>query len=287
MQNEEFRYIHVGYSHHHAPHRNQLDRRKDGVLMRLQVKGTCRVDLNGISHHIHPGDLIISKQGGTYQLFIGEGSGSDGQRDVDSADYYVVCGGEWVDHWLSSKAFPDVVQIEVNDDLLSLWRRLIIEKRNVHENNAEMIACCAKLLCLTLERSIVTLLAGGRKEYFIAYRLKRYIEKHATEALTLEELAARNGVSTSTASHMFKQAFGVPPMRYAVEVRLTIASDRVLYSDMRLEDAAEASGFRSYPYFCRAFRSKYGQSPSEYRMQHRQIDEGIALGRSNNKDHIQ
>ncbi|CAN7390872.1 AraC family transcriptional regulator [Paenibacillus sp. LjRoot153] len=279
MENYGFRYIDVGYSHHRAPLRNQLERRKDGVLIRLQVNGTCRVDLNGISHHIRSGDLIVSRPGGTYQLFIGEESGLDGQCVVDSADYYVVCGGEWVDQWLSNQTLTDVAHIEVNDDLLSLWRRLIYEKRNLHENNTEIIACCAKLLCLTLERSIVKLLVGvGRKEHFIAYKLKQYIEKHATEALTLEELAARNGVSTSTASHMFKLAFGVPPMRYAVEVRLAIASDRILYSDMRLEDAAEASGFRSYPYFCRAFRSKYGQSPTEYRTQHRELDEGRSFG---------
>lgn len=46
-----------------------------------------------------------------------------GQNHVDSADYYVVCGGVWVDHWLSGKEFPDIVQFEVNDDLLSLRRR--------------------------------------------------------------------------------------------------------------------------------------------------------------------
>ncbi|OAS23566.1 helix-turn-helix domain-containing protein [Paenibacillus oryzisoli] len=274
MENSEFRYIHVGYSHHRAPHRNQLERRKDGVLIRLQVNGTCRIDLNGISHYMQSGDLVMSKPGGTYQLFIGEESGGNGQSHVDSTDYYVVCGGEWVDHWLKGKEFPDVVRIEVNDDLLSLWRRLILEKRNLHENNAEIIACFAKLLCLMIERSIVTLLAAGcRKDHYIAYKLKQYIEKHATETLTLEMLAARNGVSTSTASHMFKHAFGVPPMRYAVEVRLSIASDRILYSDMRLEDAAEASGFRSYPYFCRAFRAKYGKSPSDYRMQHREAED--------------
>lgn len=271
MENYGFRYIHVGYSHHLAPHRNQLERRQDGVLMRLQVKGTCRVDLGGNPHYIYPGDLVISKPQGTYQLFIGEESGMDGQNLVDSADYYVVCGGGWVDRWLASQTLPDVAHIEVNEDLLSLWRRLIYEKRNVHENNEEITACCAKLLCLTLERSIANALsAGGRKEHYIASRLKRYIEKHATEPLTLDELAARNSVSASTASHVFKEAFGLPPMRYAVEVRLAIASDRIRYSDMRLEDAAEASGFRSYPYFCRAFRAKYGQSPSEYRMQYRQ-----------------
>ncbi|WP_443147062.1 helix-turn-helix domain-containing protein [Paenibacillus sp. HWE-109] len=177
-----------------------------------------------------------------------------------------------MDHWLSSQTLPDVVPIEVNEELLSLWRRLIYEKRNLHENNAEIIICCAKLLCLTLERSIAkTLSADGRKEHFIAYKLKQYIEKHATEPLTLDKLAARNGVSSSTASHLFKLAFGLPPIRYAVEVRLAIACDRILYSDMRLEDAAEASGFRSYPYFCRAFRSKYGHSPSEYRSQYRNV----------------
>jgi AraC family transcriptional regulator of arabinose operon len=275
LESYGIRYVHVGYSHHLTPHSNQLERRHDGVLLRLQVNGACRVELNGISYPIRHGDLAINKSGGTYQLFIGE------QGDVDSTDYYLVCGGDWVERWLFSQVLPEIVAIEVTEDLLSLWRRLIYEKRNLHENNDEIIAYCTKLLLLTLERSIAkSLVASGRKEHFIAYKLKQYIEKHATEPLSLDELAIRNGVSSSTASHMFKLAFGLPPMRYAVEVRLAIACDRILYSDMRLEDAAEASGFRSYPYFCRAFRSKYGHSPSEHRKQYRKYRDSSEVGLS-------
>jgi len=156
-----------------------------------------------------------------------------------------------------------------------LWRKLIYEKRNIHEDNAEMKDALVKVLCLTIERFVKKeSAAAAQPELYIPYKMKQYMEKHATEPLTLAHIAKRYGISVSTASHLFKRAFGQSPMRYVIEIRLSIASERILYSDMKLEDIAEASGFRSYPYFSRAFRTHYHASPSEYRErnQPRQID---------------
>lgn len=235
-------------------------------MIRLQVQGTIRAALNGIMYEIQPGDLIFSKVGDSYQLIMEEERTDAGVRPVNSGDYFMSAGGDWIDDWLKGRSFPDLVRIEVTEELLSLWRRLTYEKRNIHEDNDEMVAYLVKLLCLTVERHArkgSAASSGGG--LYIPYKIKQYIERHATEALTLNRIAERYGVSVSTASHLFKQTFGQTPIRYAVEIRLSIASERILYSDMKLEDIAESAGFRSYPYFSRAFRERFNASPSEYR----------------------
>src|SRR5947209_12485642 len=46
-------------------------------------------------------------------------------------------------------------------------------------------------------------------------RIGRYIEEHADERLTLEDLAARAGLSPSHFQRKFKAAFGLSPFEYA------------------------------------------------------------------------
>ena len=234
------------------------------LIVRLQVKGNCRVALNGHTFEVGPGDLIFSKPWETYELTIDAAPGNE------SADYFFLCEGDWVSRWLERGSFPDCHHIEMSDTVLFLWRRLIEEKRNLHEDNAELIDHLLKSLCLTLERSIRQHAGhAARTDLYMPYRIKKYVEKHATEPLTLEEIAKHHGISVSTAAHLFKKTFKQPIIRYVVEVRLAIAVERILHTDLPLEDISEACGFRSYPYFCRAFRSRYRIPPSQYRMDHR------------------
>jgi len=254
----------LGYSVHRKPFFNLQKSVSSLLLLRLQVKGNCRVSLNGRPYEVGPGDLIFSKPSETYQLTV------DASPGKESADYYLFCEGEWIERWLAQGGFPDCVRIEVNDDILSLWRRLIDEKRNLREDNSELMDYLLKALCLTLERSIRRR-AGhdASSDLYMPYRIKRYVEQHATEPLTLEEIAKQHGISVSSASHLFKKTFKLSIIRYAVEVRLAVAVERILHTELPLEHISESCGFRSYPYFCRAFRSRYRIPPSQYRTDHR------------------
>lgn len=259
----------VGYSRHVTPFHGYMkhDDADNRVLLRLQAAGRCRVAVNGVTYAVEPGDLILRRPGEEYRLDI-EAVRDERDGDllpVDSVDYYLTCDGEWIESWVKRSRIQGMVRLEPIDEIVSLWRKLIYEKRNLHGDNSEMMDALLKVLCLTIDQLAHKAAAASRPERYIPYQIKRYLEKHATEPLKLDEVAARFGVSVSTASHLFKATFGLPPMRYVVDIRLSIASERLLHSDMNLEDIAEASGFRTYPYFSRAFRSRYGVSPSEYR----------------------
>jgi AraC family transcriptional regulator of arabinose operon len=250
----------AGYSIHRKPFRSLEKGVPSYLLVRLQVKGSCQATINGKLLEVEAGDLIVSKPGESYQLFI------DADPERESADYYFFCDGEWVSHWLERCGFPDKALIEMSDDTLFLWKRLIEEKRNLHEDNSELVEHLLKALCLTLERAVRQQTANAnRSEKFLPYRIKRYIEQHATDQLALGEIAERFGVSVSTAVHLFKRTFAQSMIRYAVDVRLSIAAERILHTDLPLEEISDACGFHSYPYFCRAFRSRYQLPPSQYR----------------------
>jgi AraC family transcriptional regulator of arabinose operon len=96
--------------------------------------------------------------------------------------------------------------------------------------------------------------------------MKQYIEKHATKPLTLEIISRNAGLSVSRACHLFKATFGQSMMDYCIEIRMSMACEYILYSSLSLERIAELAGFRNYPYFCRAFRMRFGMSPKQYRL---------------------
>ncbi|MHA6482292.1 helix-turn-helix transcriptional regulator [Paenibacillus sp. strain BS8-2] len=263
----------AGYSRHVVPFQSYMkqDHADNRVLIRLQVAGRCRISLNGVWHPIESGDLMIRRPGQEYRLLIdseiAEEDGSAMTAAIESVDYFLSCGGDWIQSWIERSKIPGIIRLNQTDELQSLWRKLVYERRNLHEDNSEMIDALVKVLLLSIDQHAQKAAYSSRPEQYIPYQMKRYLEKHATEPLKLDQVALRFGISVSTASHLFKQTFGQPPMRYVVDIRLSLASERLLHSDMNLEDIAEACGFRSYPYFSRAFRSRYLVSPSEFRAQ--------------------
>jgi AraC family transcriptional regulator of arabinose operon len=75
----------------------------------------------------------------------------------------------------------------------------------------------------------------------------------------------------SRAVHLYKEVFGQSIMQHALEVKLNLARERIIYTDMPLDIIAATSGFANYTYFHRVFRRHFGLSPKEYRLQNRLI----------------
>lgn len=252
-----------GYSYH-AEHFNFSY--KNGLinyLFRLQTEGSCVLSYNGQEYHLQAGDLLLLKPGEAYELRV-EDSGRAGR--ISSGDYYLFCEGSWIDDWWRRRSRPAVNRIGIDNELLGLWRNLLLEKRRDPDGeNAELTEYMLRVLCLYVERSITDTTQQDRSA-FTALRLKRFIEENATVTFKLEEAARHAGLSLSRAVHLFKSCYGKTMIQYAIEIRLNAALERMKYSSMTLEQIAETCGFASYSYFHRVFRTRYGVSPVRFRV---------------------
>ena len=93
-----------------------------------------------------------------------------------------------------------------------------------------------------------------------------YIEKNFTKKLTLTELADINQSSVSTLCHDFKNKFGCTVFQQILNLRLTYAHNLLTtIPDTKTKDAAASCGFDDISYFCRAYKQKFGISPSKTR----------------------
>ncbi len=90
-----------------------------------------------------------------------------------------------------------------------------------------------------------------------------YIEAHFATKLTLPALAAVGGISVSKLCHDFRKAYGCTVFAYILNLRLTYGRKYLQTTrDARTKDAALFCGFQDVGYFCKAYKKKFGETPS-------------------------
>lgn len=97
-------------------------------------------------------------------------------------------------------------------------------------------------------------------------KVQQYIDLHAEENLSLEEMASRFYLNPFTLSRTFRQLTGFPLSRYVSRLRLSLARDLLSGSSLRVCDIAEKTGFGDTNTFIRQFRREEGVTPLQYRL---------------------
>lgn len=99
--------------------------------------------------------------------------------------------------------------------------------------------------------------------------IRRYIDNHFKEDLTLDHLARLAHLNKYYLSHSFRREFGTSPINYLISRRVDESRFLLRKTDHSLSLIAEILGFSSLSYFSQCFRRVEGISPTEYRKQNR------------------
>jgi len=82
---------------------------------------------------------------------------------------------------------------------------------------------------------------------------------------TVAELAAESHVSRSVFAQRFQATLGVPPLRYATELKMRLANQWLTQDRLSIDAVAHRLGYTSQAAFSRAFKRISGQSPGATR----------------------
>lgn len=104
-------------------------------------------------------------------------------------------------------------------------------------------------------------IAGNRQCALV----RRYIDDHFKEALTLDLLAEEAHMNKYYLSHAFKKEYGVSPINYMLSRRIDESKYLLAETDLSLSRIAQLLGFSSLSYFSQAFRKTQDSSPMEFR----------------------
>lgn len=125
-------------------------------------------------------------------------------------------------------------------------------------------------ILLKPDRSDALLVSIGLKHSIgrLDPRLTRYIEfveQTMAAPQTLRRTCAAISVSRRTLARLTRSAFECSPAQLSTRIRPAYAADLLRVSTIRLQDIAEACGYRSDAHFSEAFYKCYSVRPGRYR----------------------
>ncbi len=157
-------------------------------------------------------------------------------------------------------------------ELLPYLKELI---READEKKADYAEACHSILTLLMIRvhrhsAFDLTWATSRSAGKTCMAIKRYIDEHFMQPLTLDQLAERSHISKYYLVHAFRREFGLPPMSYLLDRRIRESCHLLRQTNHQLADISNMVGFSSPSYFSQCFRRQIGQSPMDYRRKHRE-----------------
>ena len=105
-------------------------------------------------------------------------------------------------------------------------------------------------------------------------RVLVYIQNHLDEDLSLEDLASLSHFSAFHFHRVFRGMVGEPVKEHVRRLRLERAAHRLRFTGQPVTDVAFDAGYEAHESFTRAFRAMFGESPSEFRVNHRAVAYG-------------
>jgi len=98
-----------------------------------------------------------------------------------------------------------------------------------------------------------------------AKRIRRLLLTHVYDSPSVEQIAREAHMSLTQAKKVFVATYGCGIKSYLNQLKLYQAKRLLGDSRLSIDQVSKKLGFSSSAYFCRMFRSRTGQTPSEFR----------------------
>ncbi len=237
-------------------------------------RGAVRVD--GAWHDFGAGDLLCLKPGSRYQ-----------RERTDDANPFQLYYTHILPFGSPDHAF--------NDGLAAAWPlrlsvphrpeflRLFVQLFEAHVTRPTPGALTVKGLALQVLDAVFDELQHSPRRrqpgtHEGLRKAKALIESAFADPLTVSDIAAASGLCASHLSALFSRQLGVSPFEYLIRVRIREAR-LLLARGLRVKEVAQRTGFHSQQYFCRQFRQRTGQAPTDFARQSRWRNQPPPSGR--------
>ena len=152
--------------------------------------------------------------------------------------------------------FPTVINSKHKEDLNNLFNPLF--KTN---NIFEKYSLCYKILEKLIDMAIPIFSNTNQLlSNSVVYMTENY-HKH----ISIDELAQIAYMSKPNFYTAFKKQFGNSPIAYLNHYRLSIASEKLIETNIPINEICRTVGINDSLYFSKIFKKTYGISPKEYR----------------------
>ena len=250
-------FVNANYNHTNINPTGRLD-----YYLIYLVSGNIKFYIDGEEMSLSPGSLLVYPPNKPYKYSC-DASG-------ENVQFF------WV-HFTGSETltilekygislFPTIHKISVNNHIDARFKGIFDAFAiNDKYRDDELSAHLSRLL---IEIGRVLLVKGtgiGR-----LHKSVRYLNENFTETIKMTDLAKMENMCMTTFNLHFKKYVGIPPTKYIIKLRMQLATELILNSELSIGEIASRCGYNDYNLFTKIFRAELGSAPTKYRKEFKQ-----------------
>ena len=160
-----------------------------------------------------------------------------------------------------------ILNFQGSEDVLGCLRNILRETESKQPGYEVICQNFLNILMIRLMRgtSLSTALPSVGQSIHQCAAVRRYIDAHYKEALTLDQLASVAHMNKFHLAHAFKDEYGISPISYLINRRIEESRYLLQETGMTLTQISQVLGFSSPSYFSQSFRRVTNMGPLEYR----------------------
>lgn len=239
---------------------------EDFVEIILICSGSSEYLIHDKKYFIQPGDLLVYNAGVVHDEISGP--------EMEIGSYCVAIGGLHMPGLRANALLPDDAGYvfptgKCFDDLRILFEMMF---RNLASGEPRAEAFCHSLMHALLVKVLAVMDGVDAIEekpveepHILGWRIKKYIDQHYVEPITLQSMGEALHISPYYLSHVFKQMSGYSPVQYLLRRRIGEAQTLLITTDLSITRIAEMVGYDTQSYFNLQFTKNVGMPPNKYR----------------------
>ena len=167
--------------------------------------------------------------------------------------------------------FNNVIDVSAEfEDFKKLFNDILKEYENENSLKEEMLESLVNRLLISLYRTF-----PKNEDYLkdenlnLILKIQKQFEENYAFNYTLEELASKYHISSSSLSHQFKKITGMSVMGYLLYCRIASAKNYLAKTDLPISEIIYSCGFSDNSNFSRTFKNLNGITPTEFRKKYK------------------
>ena len=234
---------------------------KDETELIYFSSGQADYLINLETYHVKKGDLLIVNKGCIHSITSKKDPISCWTCSIKD---FELSNGNTLFLPLNKKPF---LHAGIHEDIISnIFKELEYFSQNTTEE--------ATTICNTLATTLATLYFYIYKEAKDEIVVKKanfaqdilfYINENYTQNISIKQLSNHFHISSDHISHTFKEVYGISPINYAIDRRISEAKWMLINTKDSLTSISLQVGYENTTHFTNLFIKRVGYRPLEYR----------------------
>ncbi|MHA7129930.1 AraC family transcriptional regulator [Algoriphagus namhaensis] len=168
--------------------------------------------------------------------------------------------------WGLDLSYFHLINTQDLSEIINRFIRIGVKERSKEKDLIASFALKELLIRLTqtqardmLEKTYKELSSKNRLAHIVDF-----IKENLSEDFTIEQLAGKACMSKAHFIRTFKTELGLTPMDFILNERLKMARHYLSMGGFQVQEVAAMVGFKSSPYFNRAFKRSFGKTPKSF-----------------------